>query len=131
LNRHLWKPELLQHRHYHLLLYPQQILTAYPLPLVKKNKRKRNGSSENESLRKKEAKLAITAVKNPRVKPFDENSDEKTTSLSLLATTRMTTNLDENNVRVSVEEANVFVNRQKLPNTSLILAKRASRLAMP
>jgi hypothetical protein len=44
---------------------------------------------------------------------------------------RMTTNLDENNVRVSVEEANVFVNRQKLPNTSSILAKRASRLAMP
>jgi hypothetical protein len=42
----------------------------------------------------------------------------------------MKTNLDESNVRVNDEEANVFVSRQKPPNMYLILAKRASRSAM-
>ena len=68
---------------------------------------------------------------SPRVRHCNENSDEKTTSLELSIITRMTTNLDESNARVSDEEASVFVSSQKPPNMSLILAKRASRLAMP
>jgi hypothetical protein len=58
-------------------------------------------------------------------------NDEKTTNPVLSIITRMTTNLDGSNVRVNDEEANVFVSRQKPPNMYLILAKRASRSAMP
>ena len=106
---------------------PQSLPVGLP-PIAEK---KKSASSESASLRKRAAKLAIIAVMKRRMRHYNDDSEEKITSLSLLTTTRMTTSPGASSARASDAEIVALVNRQKQPNMSSILARKASRSAMP